>query len=149
MTWNPVEHTDDDNLRWCWLRAIEWGRWPMFLSQPVAPLLLVWLSWDQVIFSAIIANLFWAGFVRYQFVSVAAASAGPIVVRLRWLTWPLATTYLYWEGRRPECCVSLAWPILVLIIGAFPTTRIGRIQVRFMRELGYEPTASNPLSERA
>ena len=37
LVWNPADHSDQDNLTWSFLRAVEWGRWPIFLSQPVAP----------------------------------------------------------------------------------------------------------------
>lgn len=40
MLWNPHENSDQENLRWCWLRAVEWGKWPLFVSQPLLPLML-------------------------------------------------------------------------------------------------------------
>ena len=39
--WNPSEHTKEENTKWSWLRAIEWGQWPLFMSQIFAPLLLI------------------------------------------------------------------------------------------------------------
>jgi hypothetical protein len=48
--------------------------------------------------------------------------------------------------KQPECWVSLAWPLLIHLLTIFTPTRIGLLQVRFMRELGYEPSALNPLS---
>jgi len=33
---------------------------------------------------------------------------------------------------------SLFWPVLIFIIGAIPTTQVGRIQSMFMAKLGYE-----------
>ena len=57
MGWNPGQHSDDDNLRWSWLRAVEWGRWPVFLSQPIGPVLLIWLPWQQVALLVIGATL--------------------------------------------------------------------------------------------
>jgi hypothetical protein len=135
MTWNPAEHSDDDNLQWCWLRAVEWGRWPIFLSQPLAPALLIWFPWQAVVVGVIIANLLWAFFIRYRFVSAGAADAGVLFVLLKWLSWPVATFYLFHVGRKPECWVALAWPVLIFVIGAFPTTQVGRIQVWFMQAL--------------
>jgi hypothetical protein len=148
MTWNPRAHSDEDNLRWCWLRAVEWGRWPIFLSQPVAPVLLLWLPWTAVVAGTVILNILWAIFVRYQLVNVRAAFLGAAIVPLKWLAWPAATVYLFVQGRRPECWVAAFWPLLIFVLGALPTTAIGRIQVSFMRALGYEPTDINPLSRR-
>ena len=110
---------------------------------------MVWLSWQSVVMISIGANLLWAFFVRYRFVSVRAAYIGVVLVLLKWVSWPLATAYLFYQGRKPECWIALAWPAIIFIIGAIPTTQIGRIQVLFMRALGYEPSQLNPLSQHA
>jgi hypothetical protein len=33
--WNPDRHPDEENLRWAWLRAIEWKHWPLFFPEAV------------------------------------------------------------------------------------------------------------------
>ena len=123
MGWNPGQHSDDDNLRWSWLRAVEWGRWPVFLSQPIAPVLLIWLPWQQVALLVIGANLLWATFIRYRFVSTQLAFIGVTFVLLRWLFWPGATIYLFYVARDPERWVALAWPVVIFIIGSVPRLR--------------------------
>lgn len=145
MTWNPEEHSLDDNLKWSWLRAIEWGRWPIYLSQPIAPLLLLWFSWLQIVCGVIVVNLIWAVVARYRFVSVTAADAGAIFVMLKWVVWPVSSILLFMWHRYPEAWISVFWPVLILFLGAIPTTRIGKIQAMFMHALGYEPTEENPL----
>jgi hypothetical protein len=144
--WNPIEHSDQENLHWAWLRAVEWGRWPIFLSQTIAPVLLIWLPWFNVVAGVFILNLIWALFIRYKFISAVAASAGIYVVLARWVTWPAATIDMFIQKRYPECLVALAWPVLILPLGAFTPVQIGRIQVEFMHALGYEPSDLNPLS---
>ncbi|MHB1284061.1 MAG: hypothetical protein ACYCZI_09360 [Metallibacterium scheffleri] len=146
MTWKPHEHTDQDNLQWAWLRAVEWGRWPLFLSQTVAPILLIWLSWQVVVVAAFSTNVVWALFVRYRFNCVAAADFGALFALAKWVTWPAATAEMFFAGRSPECWVALAWPVLIFPLGMFTPTRIGYIQTKFMRALGYEPSDVNPLS---
>ena len=146
MTWDPRAHSDDDNLHWSWLRAVEWGRWPIFLSQPIAPVLLIWLPWTTVVAGTVVLNVLWAVFVRYQLVSVRAAFLAVSFVLLKWITWPVATIYLFVQGRRPECWIAAFWPLLIFVLGALPTTAIRRIQVSFMRALDYEPSDINPLS---
>jgi hypothetical protein len=146
MIWNPTKHSDEENLKWCWLRAVEWGRWPIFLSQVIAPPLLIFLSWKYVVLGFVAGNIAWALLVRYRFVNVALAYIGCVVVLFRWVTWPVATAYMFFVGISPECWVSLAWPLLIYLLGAFTPVQIGRIQGRFMRSLGYEPTEVNPLS---
>jgi hypothetical protein len=151
--WRTAEHSDEDNLRWCWLRAVEWGRWPIFISQPLAPLLLLWLPWTIVVAGTVVLNILWATFIRYRFVSARAAFVGAVLVLLKWVTWPGATAYLFVQGRRPECWFAASWPLLIFVLGAFPSTAIGRIQVSFMRALGYEPAEiarlSGPLAKES
>ena len=45
-----------------------------------------------------------------------------------------------------ECWVALVWPVLFFPLGMFTPTRIGHIQTKFMRALGYKPSDANPLS---
>ena len=82
MSWNPTAHSDQDNLTWGLLRAMEWGRWPLFLSQALAPMLLVFFDWKYVIAETIALNLVWATLVRYQWVSVSLASMGAFMAEL-------------------------------------------------------------------
>ncbi len=138
MTWDPTLHPDEVNLRWSLSRAIEWGRWPIFLSQPVAPILLFVLDWKAVLLGTIVTNLLWARFVRYRFVSVAGAYWGATLVRLKWFTCPMAAVYLFTRGEPALAALSLFWPVLVFVIGALPTTQVGRIQSMFLARLGYE-----------
>jgi len=138
LPWKPREHTDDENLRWCWLRAVEWGRWPIFLSQPIAPVLLMFLPWQHVVIGVALLNVLWAVFVRYHMVALPLAYWGVVVVMLRWITWPGATIWLFLTGRKHEAWISLLWPVLIFPIGMFTPTQIGRIQEMFMQCLGYE-----------
>ena len=55
--WNFDEHSDNDNMRWTWLRAVEWGMWPLFISQPIAPIALLFWPWWSVIGIIIAVNL--------------------------------------------------------------------------------------------
>jgi len=136
MFWNPLLYSDDENLRWCWLRAVEWGRWPIFISQPLAPVLLLFLSWQLVCAAVVAANIIWAIFVRYRFVSVHTAFWGAWAARLKWFTIPGAAIYLFSQGNNIAAVIALSWPIIIFILGAFPSTRIGRIQTMFLSKLG-------------
>jgi hypothetical protein len=133
LGWDPRLHSGEDNLRWSWLRAVEWGRWPIFLSQSLAPVLLTWWPWWEVILAVFLANCIWAVFVRNHFVSGGMALVGVYVVAARWLTWPTSVIYLFFVHRNPEAWIALAWPMLALPIGVVTPPRIGRIQAAFMR----------------
>lgn len=145
MSWNPSEHSDQDNLTWSYLRAVEWGRWPIFLSQPFAPVLIMFFDWKAVVVGVVIANVLWA-LIRYQFVSVSLAYFGALLVKLKWLTIPSVAFYLFFKGKPLSATISLLWPMIIFIIGIVPTTQVGRLQKVFMNRLGYQ---HNPADLRA
>lgn len=136
--WKPAEHTDQENLLWFQLRAIEWGRYPIFLSQPIAPILLLFFSWGSVVVGVILANIFWSFLVRYRFVNVSVVYWGVLFVRLKWLLCPGVAIYLFFNGRTIPAILSLSWPVLIFILGALPTTQTEIIQKMFMNKLGYK-----------
>ena len=74
----------------------------------MAPVMLIWLSWYVVVLTVIIANLLWSLFVRYRVLNVRAGYIGVIIVRLKWISWPVATIYLFHKGRTPESWIALA-----------------------------------------
>jgi hypothetical protein len=135
--WNPQEHSDSENLRWCYLRAIEWASWPAYLSQAIAPLALVFASSVIVLGTAFGLNILWVATVRYRFVSVRAADFGFFVVLLRWLTCPAAAFYLWWTGEWVGALLALFWPLIAAVISAIPPTQVGVVQKQFMAKLGY------------
>jgi hypothetical protein len=137
--WNPKENTDQENLQWAWLRAVEWGSWPMFILQPVAPIALLFFPWWSVILVLMVMNATWSFFVRYQFVIPSFAFWGAIFVRIKWITIPFATYLLWRNDMRGIAALALFWPLVILII-PHSSTQIGIIQTMFMQCMGYEPT---------
>jgi hypothetical protein len=120
------------------LRAIEWGIWPAFLSQPIVPVLLIFFEWWGVIGVFIILTILWS-FVRYRYVNVAMARFGVFFVLLKWITVPVAVIYLLIQQNYISAVVALLWPIfLAPYLGIFiGGTKIGKIQEMFMAQLGY------------
>jgi hypothetical protein len=137
MLWDPTKHTDEENLRWCWLRAIEWGRWPLFASQTIAPLLLAVYPWFYVVGGFFIANILWA-FIRYRFISIGLANA--IADFMIW-KWPItigAVILLARQQNWPIVILVLLWPVVSGVLGIVTPTQIGKIQNVMMEQLGYE-----------
>lgn len=129
--------SDEENLRACWLRAVEWGKWPAFISQPLIPLLYIFYPVQWVLLSVIVANILWA-FVRYRFTSLAAATWGALFVRLKWLTIPTTTAYFLFYGRYWVALLALTVPLYAAVLGIFTGSfKIGISQQKFMAELGY------------
>lgn len=145
--WNPHENTDDENLRWCYIRALEWASWPTFISQPIAPVAILFFPWWSVAIATVVATALWMLFIRHRFVSPAAAYWGALFVRLKWITCPVAAFFLWSRGSKVAAVVALLWPLVILVMpwplmlfGLGPG-RVGDIQTMFMRHLGYEPAS--------
>jgi hypothetical protein len=138
IMWNANDHTNDDNLRWAWLRAIEWGAWPIFISQPVAPVAMLFFHWWPVVLTTFIVTVFWTFFISRTIVVPAMAFWGAVVVRLKWVTCPMAA-YMLWErGLKGTAIVAFFWPLLIVFLLPFGTPAVGEIQKMFLRCLGYE-----------
>jgi hypothetical protein len=150
--WKPAQHSDDENLQWALLRAIEWRHWPLFLSQPLVPVLLYFYSWPLVIGLVVIATFAWWFIVAPQFTPSTAVDLAIYFVKLRFATSPLMA-YGIWQTGRPWVAVlALLWPFvgnwLVLWLLMFPqaalassarakAAQIGVIQRRLMSRFGY------------
>src|SRR5205085_7446618 len=104
--WNAQEHSNDENLRWCWLRAMEWGTWPIFISQPIAPVAILFFSWWSVVLATLIATVLWILFIRHTLVIPALAYWGALFVRLKWITCPIAAIILWHRGMRGAALVA-------------------------------------------
>ena len=87
--WRAQQHSDQENQRWAWLRAIEWIQWPLFISQPVVPVLLYFFEWRCVVLLLILVTFVWRMIVVPARVSVAIADLGPFLVLLKFLVCPI------------------------------------------------------------
>ena len=159
--WNPRDNSDDDNLRWCRLRALEWLHWPIFISQPFAPVALLFFSWWSVIVATLLATVFWIFFVRHKIVMPVLAWWGASIVWLKWISSPVAAYLLWRRGAKGVAIEALCWPLLTLLmIWLFaPLLWVNRlmgrpsgiedIQNRFMQGIGYEPGTRPKVDIRA
>jgi hypothetical protein len=138
--WNPKEHTDEENLRWSWLRASEWGELPVFLSQPLVPVLLVYFPWKALVFSLVMINVVWGFTVRYRVISITIADFGSLFHLLKWIACPASAFYLYFSvGDSHKAVIALLWPLIIMpLMFLSPPVQIGRLQQMFMRQLGYK-----------
>jgi hypothetical protein len=150
--WQSEQHSDDENLRWAWLRASEWHGWPQFISQPIAPILLYFYPWQWVIVSVAFATFVWWFIVAPRFTPTTVADLPVYFVGLRFLTSPLMAFLIWQEGGRWTATLALLWPLLgswlVMCLLVFPqaalsftarakAAQIGVVQQRLMHRLGY------------
>lgn len=134
---DPSLYTDEENLRWCWLRSCEWGEWPLFIGQLIAPLLFLKFPWWYVTVALIVLSWGWI-LIRYKFVSIMLVGLGPFVIILKWPVSIGIGIYFLINGRYLLGVVSALWPVITLVLMLLtPTTKIGAIQIALMSKLGY------------
>jgi len=129
--------TDEEITRWLWLRAVEWGALPGYLSQPIAPILFIFYPWYFVVLGVFVLGIIWC-FFRYSFVSVRFV--GAVVTPVVWLTWPAAiggSIYLFCHNQIGGGVVALGWPLLAGL--TVMPSKIGVIQSALAKQIGYSP----------
>lgn len=150
--WKPEHHSDDENLRWAWLRASEWHNWTRFLAQPIAPVLLYFYPWPLVVISIAVVTLAWWFIVAPRFTPPTGVDVAVYFVGLRFITSPLMAYLIWQKGSQWTAMLALCWPLLgdfmVIWLLMFPQAalsytarakdaQIGMVQQRLMRRLGY------------
>jgi len=60
--------------KWCLYRAIEWGRIPVFASQPIMPILLIFLPALSILSFLIILTGIWAFILCYHYINLGVAN---------------------------------------------------------------------------
>jgi hypothetical protein len=140
------QYDEPELQRWLHLRAIEWCAWPVFLSQPILPLLLIWFPTVSVLVAVVAAEFLWR-FVRYSFISPRLASAGAtFVVFLKWPCAIGAAIYLAVQHRYLVALLAILWP-LVASLASVPVTLIaalfgrhtlvGVVELELAKRIGY------------
>jgi hypothetical protein len=151
--WNPSQHSNDDNVRWSWLRAVEWIQWPLFMSQPVVPVLLYFYRWPVVVGGVVVITFLWRAVIVPFWVAPNLADVGVLFVRLKYITAPLMAYLLWQRGETLIAVVALLWPLigpiaqwvtapLLALLSLTPlgkASQIGPVQARLLNALGWQP----------
>jgi len=135
---NPLLYTDEENLKWCWLRAIEWGQWPLFVAQLIAPVLLLFFQWWQIAVTVVILTWVWT-LIRYKYVNITLAGLGPFIIILKWPVSIVMGIYFLIKADYLLVAIAVLWPLITLLLmWLTPFTKIGVIQTALMNKIGYE-----------
>ncbi len=135
---NPQLYTNEENLKWCWLRAVEWGEWPLFLSQLIVPILLLFFAWWKIVAIVVVITWIWV-LIRYKYVSIILSGSGPFVIILKWPISIGVGIYFLVKGIYLLAAISAFWPVITLfLLWLTPSTKIGVIKTALMNKLGYE-----------
>ena len=132
---NFTGYTEEEMIRWLWLRAVEWESFPAFISQPIAPILFIFFPWYYVLLVIFVLGVLWC-FIRYSFVSVtAAAVACMTVIWLKWLSAIGSSIYLFIHHQIVAGIVALLWPLLAGLVQI--PGKAGVIQLAFAKKIGF------------
>jgi hypothetical protein len=153
--WIASEHSNDENMQWSWIRAVEWVGWPLFITQPIVPILLYFPHGPVLLIALVITTFLWRSLIVPFWVSPGLAFAGCYFVKLKFITTP-PMAYLLWQrGDTLIAIAALFWPLLgPMVVGwliAFPSSllfltpigkasQIGLVQKRFLSAIGFRPT---------
>ena len=148
---NPEKHTADETIQWAWLRAVEWLAWPLFLSQPVVPILIANYPWVWVIAGVLAANFIWRATIATFYVSMVV-DMGPVFVATKWIAAPASAAFIYFtQHDLVGAAIALLWPWLGPVAAGFvmlipngilaatplgEQAQVGLIQRRFIKMLG-------------
>lgn len=131
--------TSEELVRATWLRSVEWSKWPIFISQPLLPILLLWCR-PVVIGAWILALAYLWIPIRSKFVSFKLATAGAFWVRLKWPVVLIMTVYFGLHHNWKLTLLSLFSPVVVLLVSALVVPgKIGLLQRQMYRELDFDP----------
>jgi hypothetical protein len=107
---------DELESRWLLLRSIEWVNWPLFISQPLVPILLWYYEWQPVVVAVLVVTLLWRLAIATRYVSVRQVEFGPLFVALKFLICPVMAFLIWCQGDRVGAVLALLWPVAVLLI---------------------------------
>lgn len=140
------QYSEPELQRWLHVRAIEWCAWPVFLSQPLVPLLLIVFPPLPILLGVVAAEFLWR-FVRYAFVSPRLVSSGAtFVIFLKWPCTIGAAIYLAVQHRYPVALLAIVWPFvaslasvpITLIAALFGRhTLVGVVELQLAKRIGY------------
>jgi len=129
--------TETEIKKWLWLRSVEWAALPAYLSQPLAPIMFIFLPWYWVIATVLVLGVLWTAF-RYFYVNVTIATIACFFVV--WAKWPAAigsAIYLFLHHQPGPALIALAWPLVGGFVGV--PGKVGLIELAFAKKIGFVP----------
>ena len=132
--YDPDDYSFEDNRRFCMLRAMEWARLPLFISQPIAPLLLLFYDWWRIIAVIMLLSYLWI-IIRDKFISIPIAVFSMYFVKLKWPSSLIMFIYFLIKGNIFLGLFSLFWPFIsLLLIFLTGPAKLGHIERLFVEK---------------
>jgi hypothetical protein len=131
----------DEFVQASWLRSVEWQKWPVFMSQPLIPVLIAFFPIWQVACGIVIAGWLWL-LVRNRYINYQLMQFGALWVRLKWPV--IAVMSLYFGVHRvwDHMILSMLTPLATLPLSMLvPPGQTGLIQKKLWENVGFDPTS--------
>jgi hypothetical protein len=126
---------DPDRDRILLLRSTEWANWPLFIFQPIVPVLFLLIPWWGIIIGILILSYTWT-LIRNRYHSLNLALLGAFFVRLKWPVSIIMAMVFLLSGQYVRSVLSALWPVVTMFLMLFiPVTELGPIQERFRNQL--------------
>ena len=100
-------------------QAGEWINWPLYITQPVIPILFYVLHFADVVFiitALLVLNVIWIRIVSQRFVSLPLSKLGRYIAYLKWIACPIVALLLWIKVYPLTAIVVLSWPLLLMNI---------------------------------
>jgi hypothetical protein len=128
--------TNEEKVRWLWLRSVEWAALPAYTSALYVPIALIFWPWYFVIPVVFVLGVLWCA-IRYQFISPRLAMLMALVVpTLKWPVALISAGVLVWQGHYGIAFLAFIWQFLTGFIGI--PGKVGILQLRFAERLQIE-----------
>ena len=136
MFWKVAEHTEQENQQWCWLRAVEWEQWPLFVSQPLIPPLLLFAAPATIFATLILVGWLWS-LVRHRAVHPDLAYVGCIFVGfLKWPSALICSGLFLWRHEYSLAALAALWPAVTMALcWLVPSGLTGVVEKKFVARL--------------
>jgi hypothetical protein len=134
VRWALGNATEEQIVRFLWLRSVEWAAFPAWLSNMKVPVALIFLLWYAVLLTVYGLGILWCA-IRYHFISVTLSILGGMIVSMA--QYPLALSsgcFLLWKGHYAIGILAILWPFLTGFMGI--PGKVGVFQQRFAQILG-------------
>ena len=116
FVWDASKYPVELNTQWAKLRAIEWIGWPLFVTQPLVPMMLYFYPWYWIVISLISITFLWRIFLAPNFVSVNIVAFGAMFTWFKFLSSPVICYLLWKRGDAALSLLALLWPLVGIII---------------------------------
>lgn len=126
---------DEEKAKWSLLRAIEWEKWPLFVSQPIIPVMFIYIDWVIVVSSLVIVSYIWH-IICPSLVNLTLSEFGCRFVKLKWFVSIAVASYLTAIKHYELAALAGLWPIAVLFISILiPSRMIGILQLAIVNKM--------------